>query len=107
MVIPICTLICISVFSWYKGNANKLEICSWSLLEWAIYTSIPISLLGLWAYWQLLERCGAWTTSIVYSIIGLSVTVMMNSVYYGFSAVKVAVLVLIVSTGIIVGGNSP
>lgn len=101
MVIPLLALILTSVFSWYKGNANRLGLCEWTLLEWTLFTSIPISLLGLWAYWQLIDKCGAWATSIVYSIIGLAITIAMNSVYYGFSLQKMLALVAIVSIGII------
>lgn len=101
MVIPLLALILTSLLSWYKGNANKLGLCDWSLFEWTLFTSIPISFLGLWGYWQLIEKCGVWSTSIIYSIVGLSMTITMNSIYYGFSLTKMCALVIIVSIGVI------
>jgi len=104
MYIAIATMFLCQGLNWLKGHAKLVWGIELSPFYYWLTLGLITSYLGLWSWWRLCKELdnNIWLASCITYGISLIVTILLNSISYGFNPRASIAIVLIVVAGLIV-----
>ena len=99
--IPVILLCLSNVVFWFKGNSKELFNIDWTPFRWWLTTSLLTNYMTLIAWWKLIELGDVWKAGVIWGMCSITVDLMLNTAFFGFSWKGVIALCLCALAAII------
>lgn len=83
-IIPIILITIAEIIFWIKGNSKELWQINWSPFRWWLTISLLTNYLTLHGWWLLLKTHGVWKGGVIWGVISVIITCILNSIFFEF-----------------------
>jgi len=104
MQLGILLIVLCHIAAWLKGHAKY--IWGWELSLWTYWLTFGLAtnFLGMTGWWRICEGLGNdyWRGTVITMGIGVLVTLVLNTISYGFNVRASLAIVLVLGAGLLV-----